>query len=107
MHKCHQKGHIAKVCRATGQQGASMYTTGSYKKTQWVQVDLEDTSDSETELPVLKVATSRQHPIRIKLKVNGKPLVMELDTGAAVSIISGCIHHVPEFSNNCVAYIHW
>ena len=34
------------ACRAIGQQRA--YITGSHKKTQWVQADLEGTSDSET-----------------------------------------------------------
>ena len=45
-------------------------------------------SDSETELPVLKINSKSSHPIRVEVKVNSKPLQMEVDTGAAVSIIS-------------------
>ena len=55
-------------------------------KTQWVQA--EDTSDSETELPVLRINSKSSHPIQIELKINDKPLQMEVDTGAAVFIIS-------------------
>lgn len=56
------------------------------KKTQWVQAD--DTSDFETELPVLRINNKSSHPIRVDVKINDKPLQMEVDTGAEVSIIS-------------------
>ena len=58
----------------------------SHKKTQWLQA--EDSSDSETELPVLKINSKPSHPIRVEVKINDKLLQMEVDTGAAVSIIS-------------------
>ena len=48
----------------------------------------DGTSDSETNLPVLRVNSKSSYPIRIELKVNNKLLQMEVDTGAAVSIIS-------------------
>jgi len=39
-------------------------------------------------LPVLRVNNKSTHPIRVDVKINDKPLQMEVDTGAAVSIIS-------------------
>lgn len=55
-------------------------------QTQWVQA--EDTSDFETELPVLRINSKSSHPMQIELKINDKLLQMEVDTGAGVSIIS-------------------
>ena len=81
-----QKGHISKVCRSRQQTSDSTSSANPHKKTQWVQA--EDTSDSETELPVLRVNSKSSHPIRVELKINDKLLQMEIDTGAAVSIIS-------------------
>ena len=85
-HKCSKRGHIAKVCRAAKPKRDAATGGKRRKKTQWVQAD--DTSDSETELPVLKVSSKISHPIRVELKIHGKVLYMEVDTGAAVSIIS-------------------
>ena len=83
--KCNKKGHISKVCKPRQQKGDSPSSGNPHKKTQWVQA--EDTSDSE-ELPVLRVHNKSSHPIWVKMKINDKPLQMEVDTGAAVSIIS-------------------
>ena len=46
------------------------------KKTQWLQTD--DTSDSETELPVLRINSKSSHPIRVEVKMNSKLLQMEV-----------------------------
>ena len=37
---------------------------------------------------MLKVSGKSTHPIKVKLEIQGKPVDMEVDTGAAVSIIS-------------------
>jgi len=42
----------------------------------------------EPALAIDKVEGRSSHPIIVKLEAQGKPLVMEVDTGAAVSIIS-------------------
>ena len=68
------------------QKGDPASYSKSHKKTQWLQA--EDSSDSETELPVLKINSKPSHPIRVEVKINDKLLQMEVDTGAAVSIIS-------------------
>jgi len=44
--------------------------------------------DSEDEFPLLRVGGKSVHPIVVELTINGLKTQMELDTGAAVSIIS-------------------
>ena len=36
----------------------------------------------------IKVSARSTHPITVKLEIQGKPVLMEVDTGAAVSVIS-------------------
>ena len=85
-HKCSKRGHIAKVCRASKPKRDAVTGGKQHKKIQWVQAD--DTSDSETELPVLKVSSRTSHPIQVEMKIHGKVLHMEVGTGVAVSVIS-------------------
>ena len=50
---------------------------------------VQEQDDSETEeFHLFKFKETRPSPIQVSLKVEGKPLTMELDTGAAVSIIT-------------------
>ena len=44
--------------------------------------------DEETTFAVFQLGEKSQHPIIVTLEVNGLPLPMEVDTGAAVSVIS-------------------
>ena len=53
--------------------------------TNWVENESED---SDSELPVHKIAAHSRHPITVKLEIQGKPVVMEVDIGAAVLVIS-------------------
>ena len=45
-------------------------------------------SDEPAEEVIWKVGTTASRPYRAVLEVNGHPLTMEIDTGAAVSLIS-------------------
>ena len=94
-HNCGKRGHIAKVCRSKEGSRKTKPLTGNYRPQQakWVQLQQTDddgAEESDTDLPVLKVGSEARsaHPITVELGVNGKTLTMELDTGAAVSIIS-------------------
>ena len=89
-HKCNKKGHISKDCKSPVQQKSdTTSSTKPCKKTQWLDwLQTDDTSDSETELPVLRINSKSSHPIRVEVKINGKLIQMEVDTGATVSIIS-------------------
>ena len=52
-----------------------------------VQRDRDD-GESDSELPMLQIGDHRTHPITVDVLINGRELSMELDTGAAISIIS-------------------
>jgi predicted aspartyl protease len=56
-------------------------------KTQYVSAD-DQTQEEETDLPIYTISERSSKPFRADMIVNGAPLSMEIDTGAAVSIIS-------------------
>ena len=91
---CQKKGHLAKICRAPRQ---TRDTRRTKKKSQvhrgahWVDTgQSERDSDTDSELPLFKIKDSSKavHPITVDMEISGKALNMEVDTGAAVSIIS-------------------
>ena len=90
-HACGKKGHIAPVCR-TKHQKRTNTASGRIKKpfrANVVNEDSIDTTDSDSdEHYLLKLRESSSHPMEATVSVEDKPLVMEVDTGAAVSIIS-------------------
>ena len=53
-----------------------------------VQDDEEDSSSSSEEYLVHKVGNHSTNPVNVRVQNNRKPLKMEVDTGAALSIIS-------------------
>ena len=82
-HACGKKGHISAVCRSKPKQ------TRKVKKAKAKYVRAQDTDSDSDSLPVLLVGDRRStHPITVQVSINGKSLTMEVDTGAAVSIIS-------------------
>ena len=44
--------------------------------------------DSDLDLPLHKVLAGSKHPVTVKLEIQGKPVIMEVDIGAEVSVIS-------------------
>ncbi|MDD9817031.1 MAG: reverse transcriptase domain-containing protein, partial [Gammaproteobacteria bacterium] len=93
-HNCGRKGHIARMCRskravAKG-RGPKKQVSGGRQKTQWVQADRDSESaeDSPDDFVVYRIGDCAARPITAQLEINGKQLTMEVDTGAAVSIIS-------------------
>ena len=91
-HKCQKKGHIASVCRSgqtTLQSNGRRPPHGRQtSRTQWVDCNSSEKEDDADTLPICRVSKSPAHPITVELEVNQKRLMMEVDTGAAVSIIS-------------------
>ena len=78
---CGKKGHIACVCKST-----RTHLVGQEDEEQ-------DHNNGSEELPLLRV--ERVNPVqgsgagfRVGVRLEGKPLEMELDTGAAVSLIA-------------------
>ena len=57
-------------------------------KTKWVAAEGKEGSSESDDLTLFTIGERSSPPITVQLHVEGKPLSMELDTGAAVSIIS-------------------
>ena len=97
-HHCNKKGHIAPVCRSkTKEQKRTSKCTGGHKQGQHranhvhedapsLVLDTSASSGDEYHLHLMDECSS--HPITVDVFVNRRPLSMEVDTGAAVSIIS-------------------
>ena len=46
----------------------------------------------QEELPIIQVDATSRRPSMVELELKGQPLSMQVDTGAAVSLISSTIH---------------
>lgn len=78
-HNCGKIGHIKRACR--GKTGKSKHFT--VKNTKYVEAE-------EAELPMFSLLSDEKDKKSFTetFKVNGKEIMMEIDTGAAMSIIS-------------------
>ena len=89
-HKCNKIGHIKRAC-----------TTVNHRSTPARNVQHVSQMDStaEREYPLFTLSASHTPPITISVKINDKQVLMELDTGAAVSLVSEDTHkqHWPEY----------
>ena len=93
-HNCGEKKNIAPVCRAPAKDIKAKKSGGRPKpsRTNWMAAADDHPSDSspgESDLPIYCLKTNKSKPIKVEIQLNGKPLQMEVDTGAALSIISG------------------
>ena len=79
--RCNKAGHLARVCRSKQPNPITA------KPINAVSESLCD-EDDEFELTLFTVGSNRNSPITVTLQINGQPVVMEVDTGAAVSLIS-------------------
>ena len=90
-HACKKRGHLARMCRTKkSQAGVGRNGQGQGIKPQRTHL-LEGgekephTAESYTLFPV---QSQRVSPIQVKMRVKSVEIVMELDTGAALSVIS-------------------
>ena len=86
-HFCGKKGHIAKVCNSKKAQSKPKPPDSSSSRPMNRVVE-EPTSSSVTEYGMFTLPSQQNQPLRTTLQVEGHPFIMEIDTGAAVSIIS-------------------
>ena len=87
-HNCGRKGHIAPICRAKkAPSKRKIPRKAGSQKTKWVSADAGSASETE-ELQLFTIGAKATTPITVALAFNGKQLIMEVDTGAAVSIMS-------------------
>ena len=79
-HGCRKRGHIRRVCRS---QAKGMQQP---QRTKWVEAQGEQEPDEE--YGIYSVRMSSPSPILVDVEVEGKPITMEVDTGAGLSVIS-------------------
>ena len=91
-HQCGKKGHLARVCRSNRRLGGG---TGRSSHTLWLESgkteEAAGNASSEDDLisKISSVGTkSTVQPYKVEVELNGKLVCMEIDTGAAVSVIS-------------------
>ena len=92
-HSCGKRGHISPACRGknrndTRKQFSTFKTRGRRNTTKWVSTSMEDNSDSSDDFTLFTFRNKSTPPILIDLELNNRNIVMELDTGAAMSLIS-------------------
>ena len=100
-YKCGKFGHIASVCRSQGQQKtrqsqsqprsiAQRNKGGQTYRTRYVEAEREevDSQQDQEDLFLHMVGGLAMPPIKVPLLVDNVLLEMELDTGAAITIIS-------------------
>ena len=78
-HKCHKIGHIKRACTTVNPRSTPVSNVR--------HVSEMDTT-AEHEYPLFTLSTSHTPPLTISVKINEKQVLMELDTGAAVSLVS-------------------
>ena len=88
--RCGKKGHLAKVCRSTRVSGKPQQgSRGARKATRCVDTEPPDSEPTDDILcHVDTPGPDKVNPYKAVLELDGNPVSMEVDTGAAVSIIS-------------------
>ena len=92
-HKCSKKGHLAKVCRSTVSGNKLTHSSKQLEVTQHHSHYV--TSDKANDIPqeeddsytMFAARTIESNPIMVTCKLEGVPVNMELDTGAALTVI--------------------
>ena len=84
-HACGKKGHLAKVCRSswtcksTSTKGKP--PTDKLNRNNWIDSPTEEAEPFPDD-GIMKVQGHSTRPITVTLELNGKSVVMEVDTGA-------------------------
>ena len=87
---CGKIGHISPVCRRGSTKKTPDYRSGKKSwKTNVVNKDLRvANTDGELAMHALTIGKPSVKPIRVDLEVSDRKLTLDVDTGAAVSILS-------------------
>ena len=84
-HFCKKRGHIARACITEAKQVRG-------KQTHCLQRETEEAVEQDPQGEVYDlyhVAEKKRHPYMVQVAINGAPLIMEVDMGASMSLISG------------------
>ena len=86
-HNCGKVGHIAPACRSRKTSKRSIKRKPA-DTAHWVELETSELETSEPEeMAVYTVGEKATNPIKVDVLINGRSFPMELDTGAAVTII--------------------
>ena len=103
-HKCNKRGHIARVChnsQPSNRQGQPS-RSGSLHQISQAQEAPEDDSTDEV-YALYNLPGSRTKPIQAVVGIGNQDLLMEVDTGASLSIISektySSLHNAPQLQS--------
>ena len=83
---CGKKGHKARAC-TRNQRHNKPHGSHNQRRTNQVAYEESDNTEERDVGNVLAVSEPKEPPARLKVHINGKQLTMELDTGAAVTLI--------------------
>ena len=79
---CGKVGHIQRVCRTSQKPDRSILKKPTNHKPQSIKQIIEKEED-----PVERLIGEGNNPIQMTIYIEGKPVLMDLDTGAAVSYL--------------------
>ena len=82
--KCLKMGHLSRVCRSTKASNTGNPSTTHHTK--WVEEAPQQQEDSES--TIFQLSGTSPNPFTVELRIQGKPLKFEIDTGASVTLIS-------------------
>ena len=81
-HNCNKRGHLAKVCRSKRYQRATKSTPVNR------QHHIVEEETPEPELPLFHMGHKVAKPLKVTVHINDVPVAMEVDTGAAMSVMT-------------------
>ena len=89
-HACGKTGHIARACHSKGntqsrKRGGKKHSHGSVQCSH--QLTAEDKQD-ETSYALFQMSALREAPIQVTVMLDQAEVVMEVDTGASISVMS-------------------
>ena len=85
--KCHKKSHLAKV-RRLHKATSGAYKTPGKKSVRAHRLTSAEQEEEQHAVPLFWLGESCTTPIQVDIQVNGVPVIMEKDTGAAVPVMS-------------------
>ena len=91
--RCNKKGHIKAVCKGKRENAKQQSKPHRPRQTRWIGVTDADSisaeeSDKSDDMALFTLQSESTPPILVHLQLNGQQVSMELDTGAAMSLIS-------------------
>ena len=85
---CGKKGHLVRVCRNKSSGQRKKHQLFRKKPVHHLENSEEESDDNLTGALYTMDSTSKPRPYVLNMEINGKPLQMEIDTGASLTLVS-------------------